>query len=139
MGRLVFDDKERVGAWVAERVEQTASWGSYYAMGAERDGELVAGVVVNNYNGANATCHVCIEKPGKDTLALFRAVADYAFNQCGLKRLTGMVPASSPEVLAFDLHMGWREEFVMQDAAPDGGPLHILVMRPDTCPWLKRK
>ena len=51
---LIFDDKERVGAWVAEQVEQRAEWGSFYAMGAEVDGKIVSGVVFNNFNECNA-------------------------------------------------------------------------------------
>lgn len=139
MGRLVTDQKERVAQWVAARVEQSASWGAFYAMGIERNGEIVAGVVVNNFNGVNATAHIAIDRPGKDTILLLRAVADYAFRQCRLKRLTGLVPASSPDVLAFDLHIGWEEEFVMPCAAPDGGPLHVLVMWPDKCRWLEKQ
>ncbi len=132
---LVFDQKERVGAWVAERVEQSAPWGSFYAMGAERNGELVAGIVLNNYNGVNAFVHIAIEKPGKDTIKLFRAFADYAFRQCKLKRLTGLTPDNLPGVLAFDRKAGWELEFTMRDAAPDGGPLHVVVMRPARCRW----
>lgn len=132
-------DKERVGKWVADRVEQSTGWGGFFAMGAERHGELVAGIVMNNYNGVNATCHIAIAKPGKDMIELLRAFAHYAFRQCRLKRLTGMVPASKPDVLKFDLNIGWQEEFVMQDAAQDGGPLHILKMTPDTCRWLEPK
>lgn len=133
---LIFDDKPRVGAWVAEQVEQKASWGSFYAMGIEHEGELVAGVVVNNYNGANATCHIAIARPTRELPELFHHVCLYAFRQCGLKRLTGMVPASKPKVVAFDKHLGFEEEFVMPSAAADGGALVILVMWPDKCRWL---
>ena len=48
MTKLVFDDKHRIGTWVAEKTEQSVSWGDFYAMGAERDGEIIAGVVFNN-------------------------------------------------------------------------------------------
>lgn len=136
---MIFDDKERVGAWVAEQVEQKASWGAFYAMGVEQGGEIVAGIVMNNFNGSNATCHIAVTKPGKAMIRLFEAFCDYAFNQCKLKRLTGMVPESKPKVLAFDLHLGWEQEFVMKCAAPDGEDMHILVMRPDRCRWLKRR
>jgi hypothetical protein len=136
---LVFDQKERVGAWVAEHVDQSASWGSFYAMGVEQDGEIVAGVVVNNFNGSNATCHIAVTKPGKAMIKLFEAVTDYAFRQCRLNRLTGMVPASKPDVLAFDLHLGWEHEFTMPKGAPDGDDLHVLVMWPDTCRWWKTR
>lgn len=133
---LVFNDKEWVGAWVAAQVEQTASWGSFYAMGVEHNGELVAGIVINNFNGANATCHIAVAKPTRELPALLHHVSRYAFVQCKLKRLTGMVPASKPKVLAFDRHLGFEEEFVMPCAAADGGALVVLVLWPDKCRWL---
>ena len=68
--RLVFEDKERVGAWVAEQVEQRAEWGSFYAMGAEVDGKIVSGVVFNNFNECNATAHIACSKPNKLFLEL---------------------------------------------------------------------
>lgn len=138
MTRLVFEQKDRIGQWVADQVEQTAPWGSFYAMGAENDhGEIVAGIVLNNYNGANATAHIAIAKPGKYLHALLREFCNYAFVQCGLKRLTGMVPLSMPKVIAFDKKLGWEEEFVMKDGAPDGD-MQVLVMWADKCPWLER-
>lgn len=136
--RLVLDEKERVGAWVAERVEQSAGWGDFYAMGAERNGELVAGVVLNNYNGANATAHICVTKPGKDMLLLFREFCVYAFRIAKLKRITGLVPADKPRVYAFDKHLGFEDEFVMRGAAPGGVDMHVLVMWHDKCPWLEK-
>lgn len=135
--RLVFDEKDRVGQWVAEQTEQSAGWGSFYAMGVELHGEIVAGIVVNNYNGTNATCHIAVKKPTKAFVKLLEHVADYAFNQCKLKRLTGMVPSNKPDVLKFDKHLGWEEEFVMKCGAPDGYDMHVLVMWPEKCRWLK--
>lgn len=140
MKTLVTDQKDVFAAYVARKVDQKSSWGSFYAMGiVDTDKrEIVAGVVINNFNGVNATAHIAMEPGvGRTLLKMFEAVADYAFNQCKLKRLTGMVPASKPDVLKFDLNVGWEEEFVMQDAAFDGGPLHVLKMTPATCRWLK--
>lgn len=133
---LVFNDKERVGAWVAKQVEQTASWGSFYAMGIECNGGLVAGIVVNNFNGVNATCHIAVAKPTRDLPDLLLHISRYAFVQCKLRRLTGMVPASKPKVIAFDKHLGFEDEFVMPSAAADGGALVVLVLWPDKCRWL---
>ena len=136
MSTLVFDQSERVGAWVAQQVGQTADWGGAYAMGVEMNGEIVAGVVFNNYNGANATAHIAIAKPCKAARELIKHAFRYAFVHCGLQRLTGMVPASEPKTAAFDLHLGFEEEFVMKRAAPDGGDMLVLVMWPDKCRWL---
>lgn len=138
LSNLIFDQKDRIGQWVADQVEQTASWGSFYAMGVEQGDEIIAGIVFNNFNAVNATCHIAVTRPGKSFFRLLEHAADYAFNHCKLKRLTGMVPTSKQDVLAFDKHMGWEEEFVMKSAAFDGGDLHVLAMWPDRCRWLKR-
>lgn len=133
---LVLYDKERVGKWVAEQVGHTGDWGSFYAFGIEAGDEIVAGVVVNNYNGVNATAHIAIKKRSKLLVKLFQVVANYAFVQCGLKRLTGMVPMNEPDTIAFDKKLGFEEEFVMKDGAP-GADMMILVLWPDKCRWLQ--
>jgi len=138
MAQLVFDQSARVGEWVAERVDQRGSWGDFYAMGVEQDGQIVAGVVINNYNGANATCHIAIDKRTKKLVELFQHVCNYAFNYAKLKRLTGMVPTNEPHIIAFDKHLGFEEEFVMKDGAP-GADMMVLVMRPETCRWLRKE
>ena len=43
--RLVFDEKYRVGEWVAEHMPDGASWHDYYGMGAEANGDLVSVIV----------------------------------------------------------------------------------------------
>jgi RimJ/RimL family protein N-acetyltransferase len=135
---FIFDDKARVGQWVSAQIDNgIGSWGDFYAMGVEKDGELVAGVVINEYNGSNAACHIAVTKPGKYLVQFFRYVADYAFNHCKLKRLTGAVPSNNQRALAFDKHLGFEEEFVMKKAARDGHDLHILVIWPENCRWLQ--
>lgn len=138
MAVLVFNQRERIGAWVAKKVGQTADWGSFYAMGAEEGGEIVAGIVMNNMNGANATTHIAVERTGKYLPRLLSAFADYAFRQCGLKRLTGMVPTNEPSIIEFDKHVGFEEEFVMRDGAP-GADMMVMVLRPETCRWLRKE
>ncbi|MEN6540832.1 MAG: hypothetical protein ABFC67_14590 [Mizugakiibacter sp.] len=137
---LITDQKEAFGAWVAEKVEMRAPWGGFYAMGVvdTEKKAIVAGVVINQFNGSNALAHIAIERgAGRQIIKMLESVADYAFNQCNLKRLTGMVPASKPDVLAFDLNLGWQHEFTMKCGAPDGEDMHVLVMWPEKCKWLK--
>lgn len=138
MAELVFDQKQRIGNWVARQVGQTSDWGGFYAMGIMQGDEVIAGVVFNNFNGANATCHIAISRYTRLVPALIKHACKYAFNQCGLKRLTGMVPSNEPKILAFDKHLGFEEEFVMKNGAP-GADMHILVMWPDTCRWLRKE
>jgi hypothetical protein len=129
--RLVFDDKERVGSWVAEEVGQRTSWGSFYAMGAEVNGKLVSGIVFNNFNECNATAHIAISKPSKLFLELLdHAVIEYAFGSCGLKRLTGLVAEDNSKALRLDKHIGFEEEGVMKQAGSEGQDTILLVLWP---------
>ncbi|MFM7013318.1 MAG: hypothetical protein ACKO0Z_28980, partial [Betaproteobacteria bacterium] len=112
--------------------------GSFYALGVVQDDEVIAGVVFNNFNGANATCHIAIARQSRLIPDMIRASCYYAFEHCSLKRLTGMVPSNEPKILAFDKHLGFEEEFLMKDGAP-GADMHILVMRPETCRWLRKE
>ena len=128
---LVFDDKERVGAWVADQVEQTSSWGDFYAMGAEANGEIVSGVVFNNFNESNSTCHIAVSKPNRLFLELLDHAYSYAFGQCGLKRLTGLVAADNHKALKLDKHIGFVEEGVMAKAGRQGQDIITLVLWPE--------
>ena len=128
--RMIFDDRERVGDWVAEKVGQLCTWGSYYAMGAEKDGQIVSGVVFNNFNDCNATCHIAVSKPNKLFLELLDHAFLYAFDSCGLKRLTGLVEADNPKALKLDKHIGFEQEGVMKQAGSEGQDMLILVLWP---------
>lgn len=130
MIRLVFDQKEVIGAWVARQVEQTASWGDFYAMGAEEAGKIVAGIVFNNFNGSNATCHIAVDKPGRYLIDLLRRGAEYAFIQCRLNRLTGLVESDNTKAIKLDLHMGFEREFTMRQAGSNGQDIEVLVLWP---------
>ena len=128
---LIFDDKDRVGEWVAEKVDQVSSWGDFYAMGAEVKGEIVSGVVFNNFNESNSTCHIAVSKPNKLFLELLDHAYGYAFGQCGLKRLTGLVASDNHKALKLDKHIGFVEEGVMRQAGRQGQDIITLVLWPN--------
>lgn len=137
MSTLVLHDKERVADWVAGRVSQRVPWEGYQAFGIEMRGEMIAGVVIHQINGANAFCHIAIDKPTKTLYQLFNVVCDYCFRQLGLNRITGLVPSNEEDIIKFDMRLGFSIEFIMRDAAP-GADLVGLVMRADKCPWLPK-
>lgn len=135
---LVLDDHARVADWVAQRVGCSVhTWAGYVGIGLEQNGDLIAGVVIEGYNGVNAYIHVA--GVGRQWLnrAMLFTVFDYAFHQLGLRRLTGIVAADNVDALRFDQHLGFEVEAVMRDAVPSGDA-YILVMRPETCRYLRR-
>jgi RimJ/RimL family protein N-acetyltransferase len=132
--KLLLNSRDYVGGWVAQQTGQTGDWGSFNAFGIENNGIIYAGVVINNINGANATVHIAIDKPSKLLYDLFTVLCDYAFNQLGLLRITGMVPTDEPKTIAFDERLGFEKEFIMRDGAP-GADMQFLVMWHDQCQW----
>jgi L-amino acid N-acyltransferase YncA len=128
---FIFDDKDRVGDWVASQMADGASWHNYYAMGAEKKGEVVCGIVFESFNGHNANVHIAVSKPTKLFLELLDHAFVYAFGTCGLKRLTGLVEADNAKALQLDLHIGFKVEAVMQEAGSSGQDLLVLVLWPE--------
>jgi hypothetical protein len=134
---LVYDRKDLIGTWVAIQTGQDTTWGDFYAMGIMDGSSILAGVVFNNFNQQNCMVHIAVRRRTKLILKLFTAVCDYAFNVCKLKRITGMVPTDQPDVIAFDKHLGFREEFIMKDAG-NSSDMQVLVLTPaDATRWLE--
>ena len=138
MTRIVVDQKERIGSWVAEQVDQKTPWGDFNAFGIVKDGKVLAGIVAHNSNGSNAVCHISVSKRTKLLPSLFRIFCHYAFNICKLRRLTAMVPSHRSEVISFVKHLGFEEEFVMKYACKNSD-MQGLVMWPSKCQWLTQE
>jgi len=132
MSQIVFDPA-RVFAFVSERVALQPV-GSMRAIGLERGGKLVAGVVYEGYTGHNIWMHVAAE-PGSHWLTrdFLRAAFTYPFVQLGVDRVSGYVDASNAAARRFDEHLGFREEAVLKGAARDGGDVILYVMWKKDC------
>lgn len=107
------------------------------AIGLRRDGELIAGVLYEGFNGQNMWIHVAAE-PGRRWLVrdYLRACFAYPFVVCGVNRLSGYVNASNLDARRFDEHLGFREEARLKGAAPDGGDVIVYVMWKSECKYV---
>ena len=73
-----------VGHWTAQQLD-----GGYFeersrAIGLAKDGEIIAGVIYENWNGQSIFCHIAIE--GRITASYLAAIFDYPFNVCNVKK-----------------------------------------------------
>lgn len=125
--------------WVAQHMKRGEGYGPSVGIGLEKDGELVAGVVFNEYNGVNINIHVASNKT-KNWLnkEFLWYVFYYAFEQAKVKRITGFIEDENTEAITFDEHLGFKYETRMQDAYVNGDIL-IYVMRKEDCRWLNIK
>lgn len=106
---------------------------------ASGNGELIAGIWYEGFNGANINIHVAAV-PGRRwmTREFLYYTFHYPFNECGVRRVTGIVPESNADARRFDEHIGFTLETRLKDAAPDGDLL-IYRMFKDECRWLRLK
>lgn len=107
-------------------------------LGLERDGELVAGVIYEGYNGQNVWMHVAAV-PGRRWLnkEYLRYCFEYPFVELGCRRVSGYVEARNLDARRFDEHLGFQQEAVLRGAASDGGDVILYVMWREDCRFLE--
>lgn len=132
---IVVGQDKRVGDWVCARTGGSG-FVEGVAIGWERDGQLIAGVLVDHYNGASACLHVAGDGKKWLTREFLHFVFGYVFEQLKLHVVIGLVPSWNTQALRFDLHLGFVEQCRIPAATP-GGDLVILTMAREQCRWLR--
>jgi RimJ/RimL family protein N-acetyltransferase len=127
---------EHVCEWVAPRTGGQYYKGSGSGIGLEKDGELIAGVLFDNYTGRSVQMHVAAI-PGRRwmTKEYLRVCFDYPFRQLGVCKIIGIVDSTNEDALRFDRHLGFVEEAIIKDAGKHGD-LHILSMTRQQCRFI---
>lgn len=107
------------------------------AIGLRRDGELVAGVIYEGFNGRNIWMHVAAV-PGAKWMSKTYLLAcfKYPFLICGVDRVSGYVNESNLAARRFDEHLGFREEARLKGAAFDGGDVILYAMWRKDCRYV---
>lgn len=136
MRRLVYGQDWRVGPWVCARTGGTWSAVDSATIGMERDGELVAGVLFDHFNGRSIAMHVAGEGALWITRAYLRAAFGYAFVQLRVSKILGLVDERNERARRLDEHLGFHLEARIANAAP-GGDLLIYSMTPAQCRYLE--
>lgn len=132
MTRLI--NGRRVGEWVADRVQGFFEWPVAEAIGLERDGKIVAGVIYEHWNGKSVHVHLAIEGPV--TREFLWVIADYPFRQLKAYKLIAPILATNARMVKLALKLGFRREASIQDAHPDGNILLFTMLERD-CRLLK--
>ena len=136
--RFIYDDAPHVSAWAAARIG--VEFGpDAKAIGLERDGELIVGVVYDRFSGNDICMHVAAT-PGvlwvkRETMFRFFA---YPFLQLGCTRVTGLVAATNAVARKFDEHIGFVQEGVLREGMPNGDDIIVYGMLARECRWINR-
>ena len=123
----------KVGLWVTEQTQGGFDPQRSVAIGLERDGELVAGTVYENWNGVSVMCHIVWQHV---TPAYLAAVYDYPYNVAKVDKIIGPISSNHTRALALVSKMGFSEEARIKDGAPDGD-IVFMTQTPDRCRFLE--
>ncbi len=136
----VFTQQEAgVGEWVVQRAGGFWFPGRAATLGLKLRGQLIAGILYEDYNGANISMHVAAEpKAHWMTRKFMYAIFAYPFLQLGCNRVTAVVAESNTVCCRTLLHVGYKVEAVLKDAHPDGNLLMFVMFKAD-CRWLNPK
>lgn len=134
MKQIVSEPKDILGRWLCERTAGTYTGEGQY-IGLLEDGQIIAVVGFEDYNGASIRMHVAAVGKRWMTREYLRFCFWYPFEQLKVKKIIGLVSSNNEQALRFDRHLGFVDEAVIKDAAPDGD-LHILTMNKEQCKFL---
>lgn len=134
--RLIYGEEKRLLSWACDKIGVGQFKRDAYTMGLERDGELVAVVIFDGFSQVDCNMHIASDgtKAWMNKSLLLAAFA-YPFTQLGLNRVTGLVPASNKEAIAFDMNLGFEHEGYHRRALPNDD-LVTLGMLKSNCRFI---
>lgn len=128
-------DADEIGPWVADGTGGTWAPGRGSAIGRKVSGRLVAGVLYEDWNGANVSCHIRGEGNWATRHFLW-LIFDYPFNQLKVRRITCLVDSANTVSNHFVQRLGFSLECSLDGATPRGN-LNIYRMWRDECRFLR--
>lgn len=117
----------KVGYWVAHQIEGAFFEDRSEAIGLEKDGRIVAGVIYENYNFKSIFCHVSITE--RVTPAFFAAIFDYPFRVCDVHKMIAPVASGNPKAIRLVENLGFTQECRIKDGVPDGDMIFYTMTR----------
>lgn len=134
MKRIVVRENAYVGPWIAEHGGGEYREGTQ-CIGLESEGELIAGVMYDSWNGSSLCIHVAASGARWLNREYLHVCFDYPFRQLGAKVLIGLVAESNLKARRFDEHLGFKLHASIPEGHPDGSLL-IYTMRKEDCRWI---
>jgi RimJ/RimL family protein N-acetyltransferase len=107
------------------------------AIGLVQGGEVVAGVLYENWNDVNVWMHIAVRPGVMVSPRWARYAFAYPFDEAGRERITAEVAAGNQPCRALIERIGFRVEAVLQGAARLGSDLLIYRLLRADCALLR--
>ena len=121
------------GHWTAEQTKGKYFEANSQSIGLKQNGEFVAGVIYENWNGRSIICHIAIS--GRLTPRYLAVIFDYPFNVCGVKKIIVPVDATNLKSVILVEKMGFTEEARIKDGMADGDMI-LYTLAKENCKYL---
>ena len=133
---MIVVDGAEIGEYVGKRLGGKIGQ-PYTAFGFMTDDKKpLSAFVFNDYNGSNIEM-TGVSEPGGLTRAVLRYVFNYAFEQCGCRRLTIRTKKQNKAMLKLAPRLGFKYEGIAKHFYEDDDAVVFRMLKAD-CPWLTR-
>ena len=132
---MIFSDVAVIGPWVCEKTGGTWTPARGSALGLIKDEKIIAGVLYEDWNGANIVCHIRGEN-GWANRKFLGTIFDFPFNGLKVKRITVPVASTNQDSVRLVEHMGFKLECTLKQATPDGDLL-LYAMFKEECKYIR--
>src|SRR5262245_51660361 len=88
---------DAVGEWVAHETERMYFPQKSEAIGIERHGRLVAGIILEDWNFKSVVCHMAIR--GRIAPEYLWSVANYIFNMLGVHKIIAPIASENERMM----------------------------------------
>lgn len=132
---MIVLERKRVARWVRDKIGQ-GGWGEWYqAIGHEKGGELIAGVVFNFQTECDIVMHIAAGGPWL-TREYAHAIFSYPFVQLGVRRVSAFPKASDKAVCGLLEALGFVREGTMAHMYPDDDAAVYGLLR-ESCRYVR--
>lgn len=125
-----------MGPWVCSMTGGNYCEGTTIAL--SEYGQLIAGVLYDEYNGTSIRMHVAAIGLRWMTKEYLWMCFHYPFEQLKVKKIIGLVGSGNEKAIEFDEHLGFQLEHSIEDAHRDGALL-VYTMTREQCRFLRIK
>jgi RimJ/RimL family protein N-acetyltransferase len=133
---IVLGQDAAVAGWVAARIPHVTGFKDMAAIGIERAGELVGGVVYHEYRGNDIQMSTAADSRRWLTEGVLRALFVYPFVTLGCERVSAFTPKGSTSTRRFLERLGFVEEGNMRRGFV-GDDCILYGMLKEECKWIK--
>jgi RimJ/RimL family protein N-acetyltransferase len=137
MRQLLYHQDDRVRQFVATINKRAPDFGLSTAVGVTLDGELIAGVVYNNYRRFDLDMHVSATSPKWASRKIVGTLLAYPFVQLGCVRVTATIAATNDRARKLLRQLGFHVEG-FHPRAWEGreDALSFGMLRSDAARWI---